>query len=115
MAYLNIVCDDHSSSVAAFKLLLSECGLSSESPFIKYNGDKIFLFHDTVHLVKNVRNNLLNYKRFLFSAFEFNDFEDTISLSGGSINWKTFHDVHERDSMRKAYRYCLINIYEGWV
>ena len=26
---------------------------------------KIYLFHDTVHLAKNVRNNLLNYIRFL--------------------------------------------------
>ena len=98
-----IVCDDHSSNVSAFKLLLKGCGLPVENSYMTYEDQKIYLFHDTVHLAKCVRNNLLNYKRFLFPAFKFEEFEDVINVPGGSINWKTFHDLHERDSMRDAY------------
>ena len=37
------------------------------------------MLHDAVHLTRNVRNNLLNYKRFIFPAFEcdgFNPIQD---------------------------------------
>ena len=57
------------------------------------------MLHDAVHPVKNVRNNLLNYKRFLFPAFEYDGFEDPISFKGDQIFWKLFHDIFEKDSL----------------
>ena len=53
---------------------------------------------DTVHLIKNVRNNLLNHKRFLFSSFTFNGFKDSINVTDGELKWKMLHDDFERDA-----------------
>ena len=60
------------------------------------------MLHDAVHLTKNVRNNLLRYKRFIFPAFEHNGFEDLISFKGGHISWKLFHDVFKKGSLLEA-------------
>ena len=68
---------------------------------------KFIIFYDSVHLIKNVRNNLLPVKRFIFPEFEFNGFSDIIRIDAGEISWKLFHDVYEKDSclqsnLRKA-------------
>jgi len=47
--------------------------------------------------MKNIRNNLLNNKRFIFPAFKFSEFVDDISCEAGEISWKLFHDVYEKD------------------
>ena len=60
------------------------------------------MLHDAVHLIKNLRNNLLNYKHFIFPAFEYDAFEDPISFKGGQISWKLFQDVFEKDSLLEA-------------
>ena len=67
-----IVTDNHSSNVNAFKRLLKQY-LGDGQYFINFPGlnNKIYLFFDTVHLLKNVRNNLLNVKKFVFPAFSF--------------------------------------------
>ena len=73
-----IVSDNPSASVLAYKLLLKESGHLDDHLFIQHNYQKIYWLHDAVHLIKNVRNNLLNYKRFIFPAFEYDGFKDTI-------------------------------------
>ena len=70
---------------------------------------KIYLCYDAVHLMKNVRNNLLKCKRFILAPFEFSGFKDPINVPGGEIAWKTFNDVFERDAklhanLRKALK-----------
>ena len=60
------------------------------------------MLHDAVHLIKNVRNNLLNYKRFIFPAFEYNGFQGPISFKGGQVSWKLFHNVFEKDNLLEA-------------
>ena len=52
--------------------------------------------------MKNIRNNLLNYKRFIFPSFEFDGFKDLINVPGEEIKWKSFHDVHEKDAFLEA-------------
>ena len=57
--------------------------------------------------LKNVRNNLLKCKRFIFPPFEFSRFKDPVNVPGGEIARKTFHDVFKRDAnlhanLRKA-------------
>ena len=98
-----IVSDNHSSNVNAYSMLLEKSGLPSDSDYMIHDSQKIYLIHDAVHLVKNVRNNLLNYKRFLFPAFKFDGFQDEINVPGGSMHWKTLHDVHERDKLLQAH------------
>ena len=91
-----------SAKVLAYKLLLKESGHLDDHLFIQHNYQKIYWLHDAVHLIKNVRNNLLNYKRFIFPAFEYDGFEDPISFKGGQVSWKLFHDAFEKDSLLEA-------------
>ena len=91
------VCDNHSTNVLAYKSLLLEHGQNCDDLFIMLNGRKIYLFYDTVHLIKNVRNNLLNRKRFLFPEFHFSDLYDDVHVTGGEISWRLFHEVYEKD------------------
>ena len=97
-----IVSVKHPVNVLAYKLLLKEFGHLDDDLFIEHDYQKIYLLHDAVHLIKNVRNNSLNYKRFTFPAFEYDGFEDPISFKGGQISWKLFHNVFEKDSLLEA-------------
>ena len=85
--------DNHSAKVLAYKLLLKESGHLDGHLFIQHNYQKIYWLRDSVHLIKNVRNNLLNYKRFIFSAFEYDVIKDTIFFKGGQTSWKLYHHV----------------------
>ena len=96
-----IVSDNHSTNVLAYKLLLKESS-HLDHLFIQYNYQKIYLLHDTEYLIKNVTNNLLNYKRFIFPAFEYDGFEDPVSFKGAQTSWKLYHDVFEKDSLLEA-------------
>ena len=98
-----IVCDNHSSNVSAYKMLLEGCNQDPDSLFMLYEPQKIYVFFDTVHLIKSIRNNLLNYRRFLFPSFSFNDFKGPINFQGGELSWKTFHEVSEKDALLEAH------------
>ena len=47
--------------------------------------------------IKNIRNNLLGRKRFIFPSFEFLEFQDKIDFPAGEISWKLLHDVCDKD------------------
>ena len=62
-----------------------------------------------VHIIKNVRNNLLNSKKFVFPSFEFDSFRDKIFVPGGYISWSMFHNLYEKDleleaNLKKAHK-----------
>ena len=69
--------------------------------------------------MKNIRNNLLNNKRFLFPVFSFSGFYDQINCDGGEISWKLFHEVwYEKDeklpsNLRKAPKTSAKVIHPG--
>ena len=54
-----IVCDNHPSNVSSFKNLLKHFNQVPDELLIWYELTKIHHFYDAVHLVKNIRNNLL--------------------------------------------------------
>ena len=70
--------------------------------FIHQKKRKVYLFYDSVHLLKNIRNNLLNAKRFLFPSFLFQRFSEDIKFNGGEISWRLLNCVYERDSNLQA-------------
>ena len=91
--------------MSAFQSLLKSYG-SKDSPdtIVHPSGEvKIYLFYDSVHLLKNIRNNLLNARLFNFPSFSFHGFEDDIDVPGGRITWKLLHDVYDRDQQLAAY------------
>ena len=65
---------------------------------------KAYLFFDIIHLLKNIRNNLLNQKKFLFPSFQFNLFHDAIHVPDGYISWRMFNEVNERDENLQTHR-----------
>ena len=64
-----IVADNHSTNVYAFNILQTRFSSGCFDIQHSHNSTKIYLFFDNVHLVKNIRNNLLNCKKFVFPAF----------------------------------------------
>ena len=114
-----IVADNHSTNVSAYSKILCSNGFDkNDLVVVRKDGSKIYLFFDSVHLLKNIRNNLLNNKRFLFPAFSFSGFYDLINFDGGEIPWKLFHDVYEKDeklqsNLRKAPQISAKVIHPG--
>ena len=99
----SVVSDDHSTNVRAFSLLLKRYGSSSDFFFTNpANNLKTYLFYDNVHLMKNVRNNLLNGKKFVFPEFKFEKKNIKVHCQAGYITWGDLHKVHDKDSLLKA-------------
>ena len=68
--------------------------------------------------MKNIGNNLLDRKKFVFPEFSFGEFRDLIEIPNGFISWKTFYDVYEKDSelqanLRKAPKLTYGAIHPG--
>lgn len=98
-----VCCDNHSSNVAAYKGLSKlQNGDFDKDLKIWVGGKPIYLFYDSVHLIKNVRNNLLNRKKFIFPPFISEELEKNIMVAGGEITWSLLHRVHEEDSKCQA-------------
>ena len=76
-----VICDNHAANVSAFTKLLLQFGEDNESLFINFQSQKIYLFYDTVDLIKNVRNNLLIGKNGLY-------FHNSALLSFMMMLWK---------------------------
>ena len=77
--------------ICGFKVRAVVSGNADSNIFINHpaylNSLKTYLFYDMVHIIKNVRNNLLNSKKFVFPSFEFDSFRDKIFIPGGYISW----------------------------
>ena len=63
---------------------------------------KTYLFFDIIHLIKNIRNNLLNQKKFVFPSFSFDLLEDNIEVPAGYITWQLFYKIYENDQALRA-------------
>ena len=61
------------------------------------------MFFDNVHLLKNIRNNVLNSKKFVFASFSFFIQDQLISASeNGYVALRDLHDVYDEDTKSKA-------------
>ena len=107
-----IISDNHSCNTSAYHNILSHFNTPYDNLYFMYESQKIYLCFDTVHLIKSIRNNLLNNKRFIFPAFTFEKFNDLINVEGREISWELLHDTYEKDctlqgNLRKAPRLNL--------
>ena len=98
-----VICDSHAANVSKFAKLILQFGEDNESLFINFQSEKVYLFYDTVHLIKNVRNNLLSKTSLVFPKSCFFEFNDDVIVNPGEISWRLLHDVHERDQKLDAY------------
>ena len=44
----------------------------------------------------------MNYRSFIFPAFEYDGFKDSVSCKGGQTFWNLFHDVIEKANLLEA-------------
>ena len=112
-----VISDNHSANVAAFRDLYEKYGVQSHDNAIAHPTNQsslIYMFYDAVHLLKNIRNNLLNSRRFIFPSFQ----SDFIVVPSGEITWKLLHDVHDKDkclqaNLRKARKLTFKALHPG--
>ena len=78
------ISNNHSMNVSAFNILIKkypytrkDIGIINHSSNIN---NEICLFFDSALLLKNIRNNLFNSRRFIFPQFNFDEFYDSINL-----------------------------------
>ena len=81
-----VTTDIHSTNVLSFKTLRSKYGEKDNKLSFNFMGHTIYNLYDSAHLIINVRNNLVNSKRFVFPSFLSNEFEDNIHVDAGEIS-----------------------------
>ena len=102
----SVISDNHSTNVGAYKDLLKMYPIQGKNYSIfnpKCHLSEIYLMYDTVHLVKNIRNNLLA-SRFL-QIPEFSCITNGISIhvTAGNVHWSHLHQVHAKDLELNAH------------
>ena len=95
---------------------------SSESNYYikqSQNSSKTYLFYDTVHLMKNIRNKLLNKKRFVFPEFSYDDnLHIKISCPAGYICLGDLYDIYRKgkelnSNLRTAPKLSYLALHPG--
>ena len=115
-----VVTDNHNSNVTAFNTLKRKYG-KKDQLFIRHpanHNKNTYLFFDTVHLMKNVRNNLLNGKRYVFPQFDYEKDGIKIHCPAGYIAWTDLHRIFEFDSklqsnLKKAHKLSYQALHPG--
>ena len=100
-----VVTDNHSTNVNAFSSLSEK--YNSDQPFYinhpNNQGKRTHFFYDAPHLMKNIRNNLLNGKKFVFPEFSYNDGKNiNVQCPAGYIRWADLHRIHNEDAKLPA-------------
>ena len=95
-----VVCDNHPSNVSAYKKLLTDANGDANRLFVMINQEPVYLFFDSVHLIKNVKNNLLAKEDSFSRPFPSMAFRTW--CPGGEISWKLLHDVHDIEKSLSA-------------
>jgi hypothetical protein len=116
-----VVTDNHSANVRAFSKLIEQLNSDSELHILhpKNHGKRTYLFFDSVHLMKNIRNNLLNKKKFVFPQFSYNnDLGINVACPAGYITWADLHNIYDADkvlkgNLRKAPKLTYKSLHPG--
>ena len=94
-----LVADNHSAKVNAFTsfkdLFNSESKLFFEHS--DNHGKQTYIFFDTIHLIKNIRNNLLHAKKFVFPEFSYNKDNTQLHCPQGCIDWVDLYNIYCKD------------------
>ena len=68
--------------------------------------------------MKNIRNNLLNGKKFVFPPFNFDDGNLSINCPAGYITWSDLHKIYDKDqalqgNLKKAHKLSYRSLHPG--
>ena len=95
-----VISDNHPTNVSAFKHLKERypCSLRENSMISPSNPDRhLYLLFDSVHLMKNIRNNLIAKGFFQIPGLSTSLMDSFFDVVPGFIKWSVFHRIHERD------------------
>ena len=94
-----VISDNHQYNVSSFNTLMKDLSINGKNYCIKnpMTDKNIYLFYDTVHLVKNIRNNLLGRRFFTVPKFELSLLDVLFSVPKGHVRWCSLHKVHDFD------------------
>ena len=76
------------------------------------------MFFVTVHLIKNIRNNLLNAKNIVFAEFSYNQGNIQLHCPQGYIGWADLYNIYDKDkelkgNLRKAPKLSYQALHPG--
>ena len=101
-----VIADNHRSNISAFQHLLHNYSIHEKRSCIFNPNDTVkhsYLMFDTVHLIKNIRNNLLSSRYFqvpeshlLFDHLPHN-------FPAGEVHWSCLHSIHSLDNVQSAH------------
>ena len=120
--FVPVISDNLSANVSAFNILIKKYPHTRKDISIINHPSNIdngiYLFFDSVHLLKNIRNNLFNSRRFILPQFNFNEFYGSIKLDAGEITWQLLHDVYDKNenlpgNLKKAYKITYKSVLPG--
>ena len=115
-----IAVDNHSSNVNAFTSL-KDLFNSESKLFFEHSANhakRTYMFFDIVHLIKNIRNNLLNEKKFVFPEFSYNQGNIQLHCPQGYIDWADLYNIYDKDkelkgNLRKAPKLSYQALHPG--
>ena len=94
-----VISGNHQSNISAFNKLTKKFPIVSKNYCMRnpFTEGIVYLFFDTVHLIKNVRNNLLSNRFFTIPRVELPLLNSLISVPDGHLRWSSLHKVHDYD------------------
>ena len=66
------------------------------------HGKRTYIFFDTVYLIKNIRNNLLNAKKFVFPEFCYNQSNIQLHCPQCYIGWADLYNTYDKNKELKG-------------
>ena len=104
-----VISDNHQTNIATSKRLMKTYSIAYKN-YCKFNPTNLRVIHvflDTVHLLKNIRINLLSKLFFQIPESEIRLLDSIHSIPSGFVNWSSLHKSHNFDieldlNLRKA-------------
>ena len=100
-----VCADNHSTNVNAYKCLKKDykCEGNEYGIIHPENDSKVtYLLFDTVHILKNIRNNLVAAKKFVFPSFKFENGQISVECPAGYISWGDLYKIYDQDLGQQA-------------
>ena len=104
-----VISDNYRTNISSFNYLMNTYPVPEKkySMINPYTSLIVYLLFDTVHLIKNIRNNLIASRFFRIPQLQLELQELTLIVPSGNVFWRSLHKVHDADSslnfhLRKA-------------
>ena len=101
-----MISDDNAINVLANKYFLKSHQKDQRNYAIKNpydNTQTLYLFYDTPHLIKSIRNNFKRSGGFSVPEFKFQHSQKNITVPAGTVAWPLLNYIHDRDLKMEGY------------